>query len=204
MGLLATNLQQVMTEKAVTNYRLAKLVGVHPSTIAHWLSGKSEPKPEYIFKIAAALNVPPAQLLGLEDQIIPPTAMLEATPGGGFHITPVDTNTLPEAAFPPGKAFEDTPANGKEAVLINKYRSLNESGQQKATDYIDDLLKVEQYRLNNKQEFAQPLAPDPTIDYDAAIEEGEAEIARTPYARIAAYGGKNMTIKELNDEQRDK
>lgn len=88
----------------------------------------------------------------------------------------------------------------QERVHIKKYRLLNENGQVKTDDYMDDLLKVEQYRAGDKEEFSKPLAPDPTIDYDAAIEEAEAEIARTRYARIAAYGGKNMTIKESNND----
>lgn len=201
---IGARIRAIRQQKGMTQKQVADKCGMADSAIRKYESGAQVPKVETAKRIAAALNVPPAQLLGLDDQIIPPAAMLEATPGGGFRITPVDTNTLPEEAFPPDKAFKDNPVNGKEAVLINKYRSLNESGQQKATDYIDDLLKVEQYRLNNKEEFAQPLAPDPTIDYDAAIEEAEAEIARTPYARIAAYGGKNMFVKESNDEQRDK
>ena len=89
----------------------------------------------------------------------------------------------------------------KEHTHIKKYRLLNENGQIKTDDYMDDLLKVDQYRAGEKEEFSKPLAPDPTIDYDAAIEEAEAEIARTPYARIAAYGGKNMFVKEAADEE---
>ena len=201
---IGARIRAIRQEKGMTQKQVADKCGMADSAIRKYELGIQVPKVETAKRIAAALNVPPAQLLGLEDQIIPPTTMLEATPGGDFHITPVDTNTLPEAAFPPGKAFKDTPVNGKEAVLINKYRSLNESGQQKATDYIDDLLKVEQYRLNSKQEFAQSLAPDLDLDYDTTIKEAESEIARIHYARIAAYGGKNMTIKESNDEQRDK
>lgn len=95
----------------------------------------------------------------------------------------------------------------KEQTHIKKYRLLNEDGQTKTDDYMDDLLKVDQYRAGEKGEFSKPLAPDPIIDYDAAIEEGEAEIARTHYARLAAYGGKNIFIKEnhkgknKNDEE---
>lgn len=93
---------------------------------------------------------------------------------------------------------------GQEQSHIKKYRLLNENGQVKTDDYMDDLLKVDQYRACDKEEFSKPLAPDPDIDYDAAIEEAESEIARTPYARIAAYGGKNMTIKEPNNDQNNK
>lgn len=84
---------------------------------------------------------------------------------------------------------------------LKKYRSLNEDGQRETDNFMDVLLKADQYRAGGKEEFSKPLAPDPTIDYDAAIEEGEAEIARTHYARIAAYGGKNMFVKEAADEE---
>ena len=52
----------------------------------------------------------------------------------------------------------------KEQSHIKKYRLLNENGQVKTDDYMDDLLKVDQYRACDKEEFSKPLAPDPDID----------------------------------------
>ena|GEM_PF-6068075 len=46
-----------MQEKQITKYRLAKLLGVHQTTVKNWLDGKTEPKFDMIEKIANALNI---------------------------------------------------------------------------------------------------------------------------------------------------
>lgn len=44
-------LDLVMTETKTSNYRLAKKLNIHPSTVANWRSGITEPKYETIIKI---------------------------------------------------------------------------------------------------------------------------------------------------------
>lgn len=65
----AQNLKKIMQEKNVTNYRLAKILGVHPTTIKNWLESNTEPKFEMIDKIAEVLEVSTACLIGVNDQI---------------------------------------------------------------------------------------------------------------------------------------
>lgn len=59
----AQNLRKIMNEKGISNYRLAKMLDVHPTTIKNWLESKTEPKFEMIDKIAKALDVPIEELL---------------------------------------------------------------------------------------------------------------------------------------------
>lgn len=53
----AQNLKKIMQEKNITNYRLAKILGVHPTTIKNWLESYTEPKFDMIDKIADVLDI---------------------------------------------------------------------------------------------------------------------------------------------------
>lgn len=145
-------------------------------------------------QLAEALNITPTRLNYWEKNKRQPDV---------FMIKALASTLNVSADYLIGNETNCSSFSAKEQSHIKKYRLLNEDGQVKTDDYMDDLLQVEQYRAGEKEEFSKPLAPDPTIDYDAAIEEAEAEIARTRYARIAAYGGKNMFVKEAADEEEE-
>lgn len=57
------NLKKIMNEKGISNYRLAKMLDVHPTTIKNWLENNTQPKFEMIDKIANALDVNIEQLV---------------------------------------------------------------------------------------------------------------------------------------------
>lgn len=44
--MLSENLARLQAERGETNYRLAKILGVHQSSIANWKSGKIAPHPK--------------------------------------------------------------------------------------------------------------------------------------------------------------
>ena len=56
-------LDRFMNETRMTNYRLAKLLNVHQTTIANWRTGKTEPKVQTVIKIAKAFNISVDDLL---------------------------------------------------------------------------------------------------------------------------------------------
>lgn len=66
----AQNLKRIMQEKNITNYRLAKILGVHPTTIKNWLESNTEPKFEMIDRIANALEVSTSCLIGVNEQAL--------------------------------------------------------------------------------------------------------------------------------------
>lgn len=60
------------------------------------------------------------------------------------------------------KPSDDKPAYAaEETTLINKYRTLNEAGQDKVNDYIDDLASSEKYRKSGASSSNTP-AYDPS------------------------------------------
>ncbi len=58
------NLSDIMSSTDTTMYRLAKDIGIHQSTVKHWLTGEYEPKLEMLTKLAEYFNVTYATLLG--------------------------------------------------------------------------------------------------------------------------------------------
>ena len=54
----AQRLQEVMKEKQITKYRLAKELGVHQTTVKNWIDEKTIPKFDMAEKIANVLGVP--------------------------------------------------------------------------------------------------------------------------------------------------
>ena len=56
-------LSNMMAEKKITAYRLAKEIEVHPSTIKNWLDGKYSPKSSMIRELATVLGVTKSYLL---------------------------------------------------------------------------------------------------------------------------------------------
>lgn len=52
----AANLCELMKKKSITNYRLAKEIGVHQTTIKNWKEG-TQPLIEHIKKVADYFDV---------------------------------------------------------------------------------------------------------------------------------------------------
>lgn len=60
-------LQNLMNERNLSNYKLAKMVGCSQSTVKYWLDGSSIPQNRTISTVADVLGVSPAYLRGEED-----------------------------------------------------------------------------------------------------------------------------------------
>lgn len=58
----------LMAENCVTNYRLAKEIGVHASTVANWKKGNQYPNLGHLFKIANFLGCTVQELTEEENE----------------------------------------------------------------------------------------------------------------------------------------
>lgn len=65
----AKNLQKIRQERGLSQDQLAKICKVHYSTIFYWESGKRTPKLDEIDRIAKALKITIARLLGQKQEI---------------------------------------------------------------------------------------------------------------------------------------
>lgn len=61
--MLAKNLSRLQAERGETNYRLAKILGVHQSSIANWKSGERTPHPKHVAMLAEHYGVTVDELL---------------------------------------------------------------------------------------------------------------------------------------------
>lgn len=55
--MLSENLARLQAERGETNYRLAKIIGVHQSSIANWKGGGIAPHPRHIKLLAEHFGV---------------------------------------------------------------------------------------------------------------------------------------------------
>lgn len=70
-------LKQLMVEKNISNYRLAKDINVSNSTIANWLNGVTAPNNEKLRKLSDYFGVSVDYLLGKTDKKEKPDVNIE-------------------------------------------------------------------------------------------------------------------------------
>ena len=64
-----------MKKADITQAELCKITGISRSSMSEYLSGNYEPKQRNIYKISAALNIKPSELLGLSDEEVDTSAL---------------------------------------------------------------------------------------------------------------------------------
>lgn len=74
---IADKLKELLEEKSVTPYRVAKEIGVSQTTIKNWVTGYTAPKERHIKAIADYFGITTDELLGKEKQ---PTTLGELHP----------------------------------------------------------------------------------------------------------------------------
>ena len=74
---IADKLKELLEEKAVTPYRVAKEIGVSQTTIKNWVTGYTAPKERHIKALADYFGITTDELLGKEKQ---PTTLGELHP----------------------------------------------------------------------------------------------------------------------------
>ncbi len=57
-------LNQLMTEKNISQNKLAEMTGITQSSISDWANGKYKPRQDKVYLLSEALKVSPAYLLG--------------------------------------------------------------------------------------------------------------------------------------------
>lgn len=160
-------LKEAMEKKGVTAYRLSKDLGVHQTTISNWLNGKSTPKAQMLEKIADYFAVTADQLLfsqSVADNINRLMNFVFSKASHSAEDKPSDdldeeTKEFNNKLY--GLLFSDSthPVYQPEFISIDEkllfekmlasYASLNETGQRKAVEQIEDLAKIPDYQKKN-------------------------------------------------------
>ena len=67
---IGNNIRQMREQTGLTQVELGKCIGVTGVTIMRYETGQREPRFDQVLKIAAALDVPPAQLFGIDVEAV--------------------------------------------------------------------------------------------------------------------------------------
>lgn len=173
----AQTLGKIMKEKNITAYRLSKQLGVHQTTISNWLNGKSTPRSEMLPHIANALGVSEFEFTsGNEDlesiisflrrfghsneeikatirmyqsikKDLDPEDRIEISHDGSVSIC--SSGSLGIIDFSGPENQRDI-LNERLRVAFN---CMNEVGQKKAVEQVEDLAKIPDYqkKADNKE-----------------------------------------------------
>ena len=141
MGLqkeLGKHLKAARKSKKITQKQLAQMIGKTASSIQKYESGEQYPPIDVIEAIAHALK------MDIRDMIfaawdVPAGTKIAADFGDGEEIFTVDENGI-------AAKWEPSSPNDKHAALLHAFNLLNESGQDKAVAYTEDLTRIDDYR----------------------------------------------------------
>ena len=121
------NIKHIREAKGMSQKKLGEILGVSQQMIGQYENSNNSLKLSTLEKISAALNVSLTDL--------------------------IDENTLTLAddiitlfSGKPLSVEEGWTDNSQENYLVVKFRELNEKGQRKATDYVEDLSRIQEYR----------------------------------------------------------
>lgn len=121
----STRLEQALKIRNMKQIDLAKKTGIGRSAISQYLSGFFEPRQDNIFKIAQALSVSEAWLMGFDVE-------MEAVPY---------TSKANEDAYLKNAMNEISRQDSRLAKLIDSYMNLTDQGRDILIGYADGLLK---------------------------------------------------------------
>lgn len=155
------NLPEILKEHrkktGLSQKELAKKTGLSIGTIQGYEQGKYLPKLENLKKIADALSVPLSIFLD--------NKYADAIKLGKSEVGEVIRKNFYEAAkfnderraagfkdllYNQEIVYEILKNNEKETNLINSFRSLNEKGQEKASEQVELLTKIPEYRKDTE------------------------------------------------------
>lgn len=123
-------LKQIRIKKGFSQKEIAERLGVSQPSYAQYENGKRKPKIETLKRIASALNVSLEEFM-TDSELSLFESMANLYLQSGFGVEELES------------LEEHTP---QEKYLMIKFRELNDNGQKKATDYIDDLSKIPEYK----------------------------------------------------------
>ena len=124
----AQNLRNLRIKKGLSQKAFSEMAGVSQNSIYQWEKGICIPRIERLQKIATALGVSVSDLIGQDSLDL------------AEDVISLFLNN------PPEKLDVISLNDPQENYLMTKFRELNETGQKKATDCIDDLTEIPKYR----------------------------------------------------------
>lgn len=138
-------IREFRESKKLTQAQLGKMLGVSQALIGQWETGKRKPKYETLEKIASVLGVSVLEIMEIDELDFESrfnanyNNLLEKTLHGDGDIS----NLIGMA-----KAFDDA----NQTRLNAAFDQLNEPGQEKAVERVEELTEIPKYQRTPDQE----------------------------------------------------
>ena len=187
---------------------LAELIGVSDKTVSSWEINRTEPKMGMVEKISAALNCKKTDIIGIDEQTDSDDETLQIVQE--FFKKPDLLRIFKILKNSPEKKLQDivyyltdeTPIiieymephkDERAKRLINYYTHLNEVGQKKALDNIEDLAKIYPEKKPDQYDFTiseYPMVAETSAPYltaahnDHLDEDGEMEKIQSDLSKL--------------------
>lgn len=124
---LGENIRNARAKLNMTQKELAESAGIAINSLRNYEANKRSPSTKILGKIADALKTSAPELMGLENM------------GGGFYGKEAGDDVYVKFA-------KNIQLHNAKARLNVAFDSMNELGQQKAVDNIEDLAKIPEYQ----------------------------------------------------------
>lgn len=143
---LAENIRKIRESKGKTQKEVASLMGISQQAYSQYESGAREPKPETLGRIAAALEI--------EFKELYPAIMSSEKKWSHDH--------LHDFLYGVQSQWEVERNNSPKSEILQLFQRLNDNGQARAAEYIEELAQIPKYQRQPAGENAQtaPAAPD--------------------------------------------
>lgn len=176
MADIATQIKQLRLNAKMTQKELATRLGVSQNAVFNWENGKREPSAETIEKIAFIFDVLPEQIMGWDREYAEIGAKIDAITEIADEARRGERALSDEQArralsFVANLMREELDLERKidnsrqnfnllrnDNEVLNLFHTLNETGQNKAIEQIELLIKIPEYR---KEPDEPPQEPEP-------------------------------------------
>lgn len=130
-------IKEARKEAGMTQAELADKLGIPYQSVSQWERNTRKPKPETIYRIAQAIGVDFLDLLGDEERELYVRGLEKGGIGSAFYNAFVANNFQRKDGY----SYSDT-----EIQLINSFVQLNDTGQKKAVERVEELTEIPKYR----------------------------------------------------------
>ncbi|WP_444658442.1 helix-turn-helix domain-containing protein [Caproiciproducens sp. R2] len=165
---LGDRIRKIRTDKGITMAQLAKATNTTAAAISRYELGQREPKMAILEKISAALNVSVLELLGFKSQedlqnAVARQMILESKKGHLGEMQPAEITALiksgdvvlgkdgkPQWNLKGPVSSSALDEDKRQQDLLIHFSSLNDKGQKKAVEQVEDLAKIPDYQKGKK------------------------------------------------------
>lgn len=132
--------ERALKESSLKPADIARLTGISESTISQYRSGYSKPKRDRMERLARVLNVNPMWLDGYDVEM--------------KRLTPEEQK---DDDIYKEYLFHYYNFDHEDVALIDNYRCLNDDGQRKLDEYLQDLLENPKYLIPGVEPYGERM-----------------------------------------------